>query len=259
MESIDFNSQKMADILYDAYLHNKQIAKELIPAFLKKDDAYKLQHMLTAKKAVEADEQLAGYKISLTSPETQKLFGSETPLYGALTTSALSGGTVSLEAMSSPLIEIELIFLIKEGLSVEDDVQTILEKTLVAPGIEVPDSRFEDWFPKITLGQVIADSAVAGKIIAGKPVEGLTYEQLTDLKGTLRFNGEEIASANSSAVLDHPVNAVKWLITELEGHGLKLEKGMSVSSGTFILPHKLEKGVYTASYEGIGEVTLNVI
>ncbi|MGK7378891.1 2-keto-4-pentenoate hydratase [Planococcus sp. 1R117A] len=259
MESIEFSSQKMADILYDAYIHKKQITKELIPPFLKKDEAYELQHIVTSKKATEAAERLAGYKISLTSPETQKLFRSDTPLYGALTTSALSNGTVSLEMMSSPLIEIELIFILKEDLSVEDDVQAILEKTLIAPGIEVPDSRFEDWFPKITLGQVIADSAVAGKIIAGKPVEGLTYEQLADMKGTLHFNGKELASDTSSTVLDHPVHAVKWLVTELAGHGLKLEKGMSVSSGTFILPHKLEKGIYTASYEGIGEVTLNVI
>ncbi|SDG99312.1 2-keto-4-pentenoate hydratase [Planococcus glaciei] len=258
MEQSDLDSKKMADILYNAYIGKQPIAKDLIPASLPKNEAYRIQHALTNKKAVQANEALAGYKISLTSLETQELFHSDTPLYGALTTSALNSGNILLEAMSSPLIEIELVFIVKEELSVEDDSQAILEKTAIAPGIEVPDSRFEDWFPKISLGQVVADSAVAGKIVAGEPVEGLTYEQLDGIKGSLFFNEDEIAADTSSAVLDHPVHAVQWLIAELEAHGLKLEKGMAVSSGTFILPTKLEKGVYTARFEGIGEVALNV-
>lgn len=258
MEQFDSNNERLADILFDAYVQNKPISKDQIPAFLEKEEAYRVQHALTAKKQAQANESLAGYKISLTSPETQELFHSETPLYGALTTPALNDGSIKLETLSSPLIEIELIFIAKEDLSAEDDTEAILKKTSVAPGIEVPDSRFEDWFPKITLGQVIADSAVAGKIVAGPPVEGLTYDQLDNVKGSLHFNGEEIAADTSSAVLDHPVHAIKWLVEELAEHGLKIEKGMSVSSGTFILPQKLKKGVYTASYEGIGEVTLNV-
>lgn len=258
MEKLNLNSQKMADILFDAYVHNKPINKKLVPAFLEKNDAYRVQHALTAKKADHANEPLSGYKISLTSPETQALFNSDTPLYGALTAPAFNDGAITLESLSAPLIEIELIFIATEDLSINDDIQAILEKTKIAPGIEVPDSRFEDWFPKISLGQVIADSAVAGKIIVGEPKDGLTYDQLSNIRGALRLNGKEIAADTSSAVLDHPVHAIKWLIGELGAHGLSLKKGMSVSSGTFILPQQLEKGVYTASFDKIGEVTLQV-
>lgn len=259
MEQFDLNDQRLADALFEAYIHRKPLSKDQIPAFLEKEKAYGIQHALTAKKADEANEELKGYKISLTSKETQELFHSDTPLYGALTTPALSEGTIELDGMCSPLIELELIFIVQEELSAEDDVETILQKTLVAPGIEVPDSRFDDWFPKLSLGQVIADSAVAGKIVVGEPKSGLRFEDLADIQGRLTFNGEEIAADSSKAVLEHPVYAVKWLTEELAKHGLTVEKGMSISSGTFILPKKLEKGVYTASYEGIGEVSLNVI
>ncbi|WP_409298849.1 hypothetical protein V1498_10515 [Peribacillus sp. SCS-26] len=34
---------------------------------------------------------------------------------------------------------------LKAGAAVEE----IVEKTLAAPGLEIPDSRFEDWFPKM--------------------------------------------------------------------------------------------------------------
>lgn len=249
---------RLAQKLFNAHLHNEPLSKDAIPADLEKRAAYRIQHEVTSKKTTGSTEEHKGYKISLTSPETQDLFNSTTPLYGALTSSSLADGEIELEAMISPLLEIELIFILKEDVYAEDDVHAILQKTLVAPGIEVPDSRFEDWFPKITLGQVIADSAVAGKIITGPPKDNLTFEELQGIQGKLMFNGEELASGSSDAVLGNPANAVKWLAEELAGHGSSLKKGMVVSSGTFTLPQRLEKGLYTASYQGLGEVSLKV-
>lgn len=257
MEHFDLNDQQLANILYEAYINKQQITKDQIPALLEKEAAYAIQHAVTDAKTA-ANEELTGYKISLTSPETQELFNSETPLYGALTTSSTAGKAIDLASLSSPLIELELIFIAKEDLSPDDDNKAIMKKTLVAPGIEVPDSRFEDWFPKLSLSQVIADSAVAGKIVIGEPKDNLSYGQLENIAGTLTFNGEKIAGGSSSEVLEHPVNAVKWLVKELAGHGLTLKKGMSISSGTFILPKPLEKGLYEANYEGIGSVSLEV-
>lgn len=148
MENFDLNDQQMADVLYGAYKNKQQIPKDRIPAFLEKEQAYNVQHALTEQKAELANEELAGYKISLTSKETQDLFNSDTPLYGALTTSSLAEGSIELASLSSPLIELELIFIAKEDLSPEDDNDAIMIKTLVAPGIEVPDSRFEDWLDR---------------------------------------------------------------------------------------------------------------
>ncbi|MDQ0429743.1 2-keto-4-pentenoate hydratase [Planomicrobium stackebrandtii] len=258
MKNLDSNQTEMAEILYSAYQNGHTIAKDQIPAALEKNPAYAIQHAVTANKTSKGQEELKGYKISLTSKETQNLFQSETPLYGALTTSALSNGVIELDSLSSPLIEIELIFIAKEDLSAADDVHALLEKTQVAPGIEVPDSRFDDWFPKITLGQVIADSAVAGKIITGLPQDNIVYSQLENLAGTLTLDGKEIAAGSSSEVLDHPIHAVKWLANELAEHGLAIKKGMAISSGTFILPKPLEKGLYEASYGELGSVTLTV-
>ncbi|MBT2570634.1 hypothetical protein [Planococcus sp. ISL-110] len=258
MRNLDSQQTEMAAVLYDAYKTGEAIPKEQIPASLEKIPAYTIQHAVTAHKTRGKQEELKGYKISLTSKETQNLFQSETPLYGALTTSALSDGVIELDSLSSPLIEIELIFIAKEDLAAADDVHALLEKTLVAPGIEVPDSRFDDWFPKITLGQVIADSAVAGRIITGLPLDNIRYDQLEKLPGNLTLDGKTIAAGNSSEVLDHPINAVKWLVNELAGHGLAVKKGMAISSGTFILPKPLEKGLYEASYGEIGSVRLIV-
>lgn len=257
MEQINRLEQQAVDVLFSAYQKKEPLSKQAVPEDLDKASAYRIQHLVTEQKEA-AGEKLQGYKISLTSKETQNLFASDSPLYGALTGPAISEGIIELDSMLSPLLELEVVFIAKEELLPNDDVEAILRKTDVAAGIEVPDSRFEDWFPKVTLGQVIADSAVAGKIVIGERKTDATFESLENIKGTLTFNGEELAAGTSAEVLGHPVHAVKWLIEELALHGRTLQKGMVVSSGTFILPKKLERGLYTASYEGLGEVTLQV-
>lgn len=259
MEQFDLNERRLAGTLYEAYEKQEGLDKDHVPAFLEKQTAYAIQHELTALKAEHGNDALKGYKISLTSPETQELFASDSPLYGALTDSAILDSELGLADLQSPLIELELIFRVNEQLSPEDSLEELLRKTSVAPGLEVPDSRFKDWFPKLSLGQVIADSAVAGKIIYGKSKSGVSHAQLDDIQGRLLHNGNEIAAGSSSEVLGHPVHALQWLVNELHGHGLALEPGMVVSSGTFVLPKPLEKGTYKGEFEGIGSVTLTVV
>ncbi|MBP1950968.1 2-keto-4-pentenoate hydratase [Virgibacillus litoralis] len=249
----------LVNTLYNAYNLGQAISKEEIPKNISKEDAYNIQHQLTDKKSANNNDNLIGYKISLTSEETQHLFNSTTPLYGALTKSSLSDGSIALDKMLSPLIEIELMFIAHEDLSATDDVQSILQKMSIAPGLEIPDSRFKDWFPKLSLGQVIADSAVAGNVIVGEPVEEVSYKQLANIKADLTLNGEIIAQGPATEVLDNPVHAVQWLIEELAKTGRTIQKGMIISSGTFILPKTLRRGNYQVSFDDVGSVSLDVI
>ncbi len=250
--------QAKVEMLYNAYNLNHPISKKDFPEGISTYEAYSIQHQVTDQKASINDDKLIGYKISLTSEETQQLFNATTPLYGALTQASLCKGTIVLDKMLSPLVEIELMFIANENLSSEDDQETILQKMSIAPGLEIPDSRFTDWFPKLSLGQVIADSAVAGKVVLGDPVQGLTYDQLENITAQLTLDGEPIAEGESTEVLGNPVHSIKWLIDELAKSGRVLEKGMIISSGTFILPRVLQKGTYAVYFEGVGEVTLNV-
>ncbi|SEP84720.1 2-keto-4-pentenoate hydratase [Virgibacillus subterraneus] len=253
------NTTNLVNTLYNAYSLGQAISKEEIPETISKEDAYSVQHQLTELKSANSNDKLIGYKISLTSEETQQLFNSTTPLYGALTKSSLSDGSIDFKKMLSPLIEIELMFIAHEDLSATDDIHSILQKMSIAPGLEIPDSRFNDWFPKLSLGQVIADSAVAGNVIVGEPVEGISYDQLTNINANLTLNGEIIAQGPSTEVLGNPVHAIQWLIEELAKKGRTIQKGMIISSGTFILPKPLEKGKYQVSFDRVGSVNLDVL
>ncbi|CAM3162761.1 hydratase [Filibacter tadaridae] len=249
----------LVERFYEAYTNRQPIDKEAVPETLEMSEAYRVQQLHTDKKAIDDKDNHAGYKISLTSEETQRMFNSTTPLYGALTRSTISDGTIELSRMLSPLIELELVFIVEKDLSTEDDYESIMAKTRIVPGLEIPDSRFTNWFPNLSLGQLVADSAVAGKVVIGNSTAELSYDQLHNIEGALKFEGEVIASGISSEVLGNPVHAVKWLIDELAKHGQSLKKGAIISSGTFILPKVLKKGKYEASFKGVGNVILNVI
>ena len=165
--------------------------------------------------------------------------------------------SVSLADYNEPLLELELIFNVLETLEVGDTLEEICRKCTISPGIEIPDGRYKNWFPNIDMFQVISDAAVSGAVVIGEP-KHLTYANIESIKGTIFKDGEEVKSGYSTEVMDHPAEAVKWLVLELDKRGKKLEPGMFVSSGTFIIPFPLEVGTYTASYENVGSVSVEV-
>lgn len=242
--------------LYDAYKNRKALNKDIFPAGIDLDEAYRMQHAFTAAKK-ENHETLKGYKISMTSPETQALFDAHEPLYGELTDQQVTNHISLSKDTLNPLIELELVFLVKERLTADASEAEIIQKTQVAPGLEIPDSRFKDWFPKMPKEQVCADGAVGGKVAFGE-AKDYTYGDIDNIHGQLLLNGKVLDEGKSSAVMGHPLHAVKWLLKKLGEHQATLEPGMFVSSGTFVLPKPLEAGTYSGKFEGIGTVKLTV-
>ncbi len=223
------------------------------------ETGYLVQELVTSRKITHKKEHVRGYKISLTSAETQGWFGADEPAYGTLTDSNMSDGVITLSDMSEPLIETELMFFIEEDIHhpvADEDLPGMIS---AAAGLEIPDSRFLDWFPKLSLGTIAADNAVAGRIVTGKERKKLSYEELGNIDLKLFLNDKEIAEGHSSEVLGNPLEAVKWLVRKLHEKGKFLSKGMIISSGTLVLPLPLQRGTYRASYSILGDVSLKVL
>lgn len=243
-----------AEKLFKAYQNNQPLEKGSL-TLTSHEHAYQVQNEVLALKEANG-EQHQGYKISLTSQETQDLFKSDSPLYGQMTDVTFKQ-SLSLSDYNEPLVEVELVFLVDETVNGSDSKEEVMNKCRVAPGLEVPDGRYDDWFPKTTFYEVIADGAVNGALAWGE-AEKYSYEQLADVEGVLYLDGKEVKRGHSSEVLGHPVNSVQWLAQALEANGEKLTAGRFVSSGTFVLPERLVAGTYTAKYTGLGDVTLVV-
>lgn len=242
--------------LYEAYKSGQSLEHSIFPENIANlEEAYAVQHAFTSMK--EADgEKLSGYKISLTSTTTQKMFNTNEPLYGQLTDKRVCN-KLQLSNTSEPKIELELVFIASEDLSPEDSLSDILAKTKVAPGLEVPDSRYKNWFPNISKEHVCCDGAVGGWLSYAEAVPA-TFSLLDKSPGSLLLNGKEIAKNTSDNVLSHPVHAVAWLLKKLEQHKLQVKKGMFISSGTFVPPAPLERGIYEGRFGNFGSVHLEI-
>lgn len=140
--------QEFAQKLFNAQQTKQPLVEAEFAALVQDSDtAYLVQKEVTALKG----QPVGGYKVSLTSERTQKLFDSDCPLFGRQVESKffVSPCNLDLADYLDPLVEVELVFKAKEDLSPEDTLEDLLRKTTVAGGLEVPDSRFVDWFPNL--------------------------------------------------------------------------------------------------------------
>lgn len=218
--------------------------------------AYQIQDELISELKKADNSEVAGYKVSMTSAETQAYANTDEPAYGTILSNKVvkSGDTVALSKLFAPLIEPELVFVLTADLTAGASDEEILQSIKVAPGIEIPDARYIDWFPNFTLGDLISDNTASGLVAVGEAADPVSYEDFAKITLKLSHNDEEIATGVSSDVLDNPIEALKWLIRKLDKQGKHLHKGEIVSSGTFVPPVPAKEGTYTAEYSYPGTI-----
>lgn len=249
--------EALAEALYQAYRHNfygqpnEPLAMSDWEGVVTDDDtAYAVQDAVMAKKMGSA----AGYKVSLTSEETQKMFDSDSPLYGAQVAERFvpTPCTLDLRHLNEPLVEVEFCFTAKKDLSADMSLDELLHNCTVAGDMEVPDARFKAWFPTLSKYLVMSDCAVGGYVLYGTPVDGaeLTVDGMAKVHAKAYHDGEFVKEGDSSEVLGNPVNSLKWLVGKLESQGKRFKKGMHASVGTVFVPPAFTAGEWRVEFSG---------
>ncbi|CAM3136972.1 2-keto-4-pentenoate hydratase [Leuconostoc rapi] len=258
--TLTLEQQKLAKHLFEAFKDNVPLDQnDYVNVVHDFDTAYEVQDAVMALK----NEPTAGYKVSLTSPETQHMFASDSPLYGAQVANRFvkSPYVLDLASYNEPLVEVELLFTAKVDLTPDMSKETLLKNTTVAPALEVPDARFKSWFPKLDKYLVLSDTAVGGAVVSGKSLDGstLTVGELADVSATLTHNGKQVGQGKGSEVLGNPVASLEWLVTKLADQGKTFVAGTQASTGTFLLPPRLSSGEWRVDFTGeFGTVVLQV-
>lgn len=255
---------KMDEIVSKIYnAHETKQPIEFIRHDYKVDEetAYFVQEELIKRKMDLHNAEIAGYKISMTSSETQAIANTNEPAYGTLLSTHIqhSGDTIALSTLFDPLIEPEIMFILQEDLSPNADEDEIIQKSKVCAGIEIPDARYIDWFPNFSLADLLCDNTATGLVVLADPIEPLTFNQFENVEMELFHNGEKISEGMSSAVLGNPVSSVAWLCEKLARKNKVLRKGMVISSGTFISPLVAKEGTYKVTYSHIGDVEITFV
>ena len=221
-------------------------------------DAYAISQAVTDLK-VAAGRVIKGHKIGLTSKAMRSLTNATEPDYGTMFDNwfVLEGGVVPRSTMNRPLVEVELAFVLKEGLSGPGvNVADVIRATdFVLPAIEIVDTRQQGRGPN-TLIDSISDAAACGLVILGANPTKLNDIDVRNVGATLSINGDIEESGMARAVMGNPINAVAWLINKLFEFGVSPEAGHVILSGSFIKAIPFQVGdTVEALFNGLGEVS----
>ena len=212
--------------------------------------------------------KVVGYKAGLTNPAVQKRFNYPNPARGTLFEKMLlkDGAEVPAKFGARPLFEADIVMEVKDaGINkATTALEALRHISRIYPFIELPDLVVEDpakiTGPSIVYSNVGARLGVLGKPFAVKATPGLV-EALANM--TVRLtdqDGKELDTSKGNAILGQPLNAVLWLVKDLNASGISLKKGDLLSLGSFsrLLPPKPGTGA-KVTYEGLpGNLSVSV-
>lgn len=205
-------------------------------------DAYRVQD-LWAQARIDRGASVAGHKIGLTSRAMQKASNFTEPDYGRILDDAFynDGATIPAGRFLKPRLEVELAFIMAEGLEGPGKrIYDVLRATeAVVPALEIIDYRTE--VPR-QIVDTIADNAAFGAIVVGgRPVRPYDVD-IRWVGATLSKNGVIEESGVSAAVMGHPAAGIAWLVNKLHDVGAGLRKGQIVLAGSFTRPVDIAAG-----------------
>lgn len=246
-----------ADALLEAYDARIPIGplRGSVPAF-DVAAAYRVQQFQAAVWH-ERGRRLIGHKIGLTSRAMQEQLGVDSPDYGLLYADMVEDehAPIDMARYLQPRIEPEIAVVLGRrlkgpGLTVEDCRRAV---EAFVPSLEIIDSRIRDW--DITLADTVADNASSGGLVLGVPATS----GITDVRWvgcTLLRNGRVAATGTGAAVMDDPMRAVAWLANTVGAHGVELEEGQVILTGSCTVSIPVAPGdCFTANLGALGTVS----
>ena len=195
--------------------------------------------------------QPVGYKAGLTNPAVQKRFNASAPVWGALYAEMLlkDGAVVPAAFAARPLYEADMLVRVSSATinAARSPAEVMASIDQVIPFIELPDLMVQAP-PKLNGAAVAAINVGARLGVMGQPIavpaagaaRQALQDALRDMVTIVKADGAEVDRGKGSDVLEHPLNAVVWLVQDLPRHGIALRAGDLISLGSFskLLPPK---------------------
>ncbi|KAL4920412.1 TodF product hydratase [Aspergillus aurantiobrunneus] len=257
-----FNLSDVAEALRTARAEAKPIDAPIKtwPA-LDADGGFKVQE-INSVHAVKNGDRLVGYKLGNIAKVMQAAFGLDHPDYGFLHASSFvyEGTSISREKFIKPFVELEPAFVLRSSLkgpniTVADVINAI---DYAIPAIEIIDSRVKNW--AIDLPDTLADNGSTGAVILGGTPRKVTDLTLSNTRGFLKFNGEEVMSGNTSNILGNPLSAVAWLVNRLAEYDVEFKAGQVIMPGSCLEAVPMEQaGRWFCTFEGWGTIEFDFV
>ncbi|MFC3213100.1 fumarylacetoacetate hydrolase family protein [Novosphingobium panipatense] len=225
------------------------------------DDAYRISLGFLARRTAQG-ERIVGKKIGVTSKAVQDMLGVHQPDFGFLTDWMHVEGNIDIDAkgLIAPRAEAEIAFILKESLNGPGvtAAQVIAATEAIVPCFEIVDSRITDW--KIAIADTVSDNASCGVFVLGDARADPREHDLPNLYVTVTKNGEPLSEGYGHAVQGDPAQAVAWLANTLGAHGVTLDAGDIILSGSVVPLEPAAKGDrFEMTLHGIGTCAANFV
>jgi len=203
-------------------------------------EAYRIQLAIRDLRVAEGDRQ-TGWKIGLTARAVQEQEGFYEPIFAVLyeSGSRASGAVFERKNMINPGFENELCITLRHALRGPDVDAAAVRGAIatVAPALEIVEGRgaLSD-SPELA----VADNLGQMAYVVGTPVRPEPGSVLADAQCAVKVNDLSIATADGSAVLDDPCNAIAWLANKLADYNEEILAGQMIMSGSFTRSFPIE-------------------
>jgi 2-keto-4-pentenoate hydratase len=232
-------------------------------------DAYGVQDGLIDELLAHYGGSVIGYKIACTNVTAQRQLHVDAPFFGRLLSAFFqesSGGrsaSVETGQFFMRVVEAEFAFEMARDLPPSAPPRSREEIAGavkgVIPGIEIVDSRFDEW---TTIGapSLIADNACNAAWVKGSLLADWRGIDLAKQAVTVTVNGKVLRQGSGANVLGHPLNALEWLVNNLSARGLGLKAGQYITTGVTTEVYMAERGDrVTADFGPVGSVDLTFV
>jgi 2-keto-4-pentenoate hydratase len=228
-------------------------------------EAYDVQDGLIDELLAHYGGGVIGYKVACTNVTAQRQLHVDAPFSGRLLSAFFfeSPGRLDASKFFMRVVEAEFAFEMARDLPPiskprsRDEIAAAVKGVL--PGIEIVDSRFDDW---TTIGapSLIADNACNAAWVRGRLLTSWQDIDLAAQAVRVTVNGKVLREGTGSNVLGHPLNALEWLVNNLNERGLGLKAGQCVTTGVTTEVYMAERGDrITADFGPVGSVNLEFV
>lgn len=237
----------------------------VLPPTLTFPEALRIQDAFLRRLEPELGKPV-GYKVGLVTREMQQRFGVEAPVRGVLLQKMLLADGAELPALFGvrPILEADLIVVVKDkginrARSLRDAAEHLSE---VVAFIELPDAFLATNPPpsgaSLTAANVGARFGVLGQRRAMQSTPAFLHA-LEAMDVTITDGaGASLGHGQGRVILDHPLNAVLWLVEDLQRAGRRLKAGDLISLGSIKAVPSPAGRTVKVRYEGLPGGPLSV-
>ena len=227
------------------------------------EEAYAIQSSWIDMK-IKRGRKMLGRKVGLTSKAMLNQSTVTEPDYGVLLDDMFfeDGARIAADRFVMPLIECEIAFILGKrlagpGVTIYDALNAT---DYVVPALELVDLRVprtdkESGAPRKITDTVADNAGSAAVIMGGRPMK----PDAVDLRWVPVLcyrNGLIEESGVSAGVMNHPANSIAWLANKLAPHGVALEPGQVILSGSFTRTVPVRAGdSFHADFKDMGSIS----